>query len=127
MKIIMGDLGRDDSIGFAKGSSDAKARRTLERFGVLSIRNREAGLRAWLTFPVEALDRKNRAVTGYAGLAITGRCEPVTVNEDEFEYLKSPGGWFAHSKGLRVATAWRDGSDIFVGADAKTGFVVETR
>ena len=88
-----------------------------------------AGITGWATYGVQVYDRGGRAIPGYQGFAITGRCGSMYLNKEHSEviYEDLPGGRFPSYKGLYVAADSWDGSDVFVAADGKTAHMVVTR
>lgn len=85
------------------------------------------GFSGWRTFPVTILGKDKQEISGYSGLAITGRCGPLDNSRSERRTL--PAKWPA----VRPVPAWYglyfdlstwDGSDLFM--PEGTGFIFVT-
>jgi Immunity protein family (Imm11) len=96
-----------------------------DRFAALL---RERGLTGWRTYPVAICGKDGEAVSGYHGLAVTGRCGPIEWERSERVILppsvpkgRTRAGW----RGLYFTPESWDGSDLFVPADGG-GYVIVT-
>jgi hypothetical protein len=67
------------------------------------------GCSGWSTFPVELIDGHGNDVPGYAGLAVSGRCDRVV---HDLARVKTDGRWPEYVGLLFDPDRW-DGSDIF--------------
>ncbi len=85
------------------------------------------GFSGWRTFPVTILGKDKQEISGYSGLAITGRCGPL--DNPRCERKTRPAKWPA----VRAVPAWYglyfdlstwDGSDLFM--PEGTGFIFVT-
>jgi hypothetical protein len=93
---------------------------------VLGILN-ESGFTGWTTYRIQMSDRGGNRVTGYQGLAVTGRCGPIDDQLSRVEMLSPPvpeGRVMPHYMGLHFRPETWDGSDVFT--PAGTGFVFVT-
>lgn len=75
----------------------------------------------WTTYPVEVYGKKGELISGYHGLAVTGRCGPIDNNRSIPRICEPPVPegrvcrmWF----GLFFDETTWDGSDIFLSASA---------
>jgi hypothetical protein len=68
----------------------------------------------WDSYPVDLVDKHRHPVPGYAGLMITGRCDPVDLSRSELVVREYPGGWFPKFRGQFFASESWDGSDLFM-------------
>ena len=95
---------------------------------VVSLLTKEA-VSGWSTFPVKLFDRNGREVLGYVGLAVTGRCRWIGFDRREESLIYRPnrsGGQTRYFKGLKFDEQSWDGSDLFMDAEARTGWVLTT-
>jgi hypothetical protein len=80
----------------------------------------------WNTYDVSLIGKTGSAFPGYRGLAVTGRCGPITDSRPiKFQKLM-PGGRFPWWRGLYFEPKTWDGSDVFM-PTGRSGwiFVVE--
>jgi hypothetical protein len=68
----------------------------------------------WSTYPVVVSDRHGDVVEGYAGLAITGRCDPIDIARSSVVVREYPAGWFPKFRGRFLELDSWDGSDLFM-------------
>jgi hypothetical protein len=68
----------------------------------------------WSTYPVAVSDRSGHEIEGYAGLAITGRCDPVDIARSSVVLREYPAGWFPNFRGQFFDLDSWDGSDLFM-------------
>lgn len=77
---------------------------------------RDASFIGWTTYAVDIREWNNEQLTGYHGLAVTGRSGPIEDSLSPIEVLLpyAPGGEaMPHYIGLRFRPETWDGSDIF--------------
>lgn len=85
------------------------------------------GITGWTTYPVVVYGKDNIEITGYHGLAVTGRCGPI--DDKKSKWVKAPAkigdgkvsvryGYFFDEK------TW-DGSDLFLPPESGVVFVTE--
>lgn len=89
----------------------------------------DAKISGWTTFPVNLFEDAQREVDGYVGLAFTGRCNWISFDRREEALIHRPnrsGGQTRYFRGLKFDRESWDGSDFFMDADAKTGWVLVT-
>ena len=82
----------------------------------------DSNIKGWSTYPVRVLDHSDRAVLGYAGLAVTGRCAWVGFDRREEAPAWTPNagdGMTPDFVGLQFPQESWDGTDIFVGEGSK--------
>jgi hypothetical protein len=72
-----------------------------------------AGATGWTTYPVEVRN-KAKSVSGFVGLAISGRCDPIDVGRSEIVLEQMPGGWFPRFRGRCFDPGSWDGCDLFM-------------
>ena len=72
------------------------------------------GFTGWDTYPVDLVDKAGDWVPGYAGLMVTGRCDPADLSRSEVVVRQFPGGWFPNFRGHFFPPESWDGSDLFV-------------
>jgi hypothetical protein len=72
------------------------------------------GFTGWDTYPVDLVDKAGDWIPGYAGLMVTGRCDPVDLSRSEVVVRQFPGGWFPNFRGHFFPRESWDGSDLFV-------------
>lgn len=72
------------------------------------------GFTGWDTYPVDLVDKAGDWVPGYAGLMVTGRCDPVDLSRSELVLREFPGGWFPNLRGHFFPPESWDGSDLFM-------------
>lgn len=85
------------------------------------------GITGWQSYPVDLRASSGRMIPGYQGLAISGRCASISIDKDhhaELVYEDNPRGRFPHYRGLSFTKDSWDGTDIFVGADGRTDWIV---
>jgi hypothetical protein len=68
----------------------------------------------WSTYPVVVSDKHGVAVDGFAGLAITGRCDPIDIARSSVVVREYPAGWFPKLRGRFFDVGSWDGSDLFM-------------
>lgn len=73
-----------------------------------------SGFTGWDTYPVELVDKAGHFVPGYAGLMVSGRCDPVDLSRSELVLREFPGGWFPKLRGHFFPPESWDGSDLFM-------------
>jgi hypothetical protein len=86
---------------------------------------REGAFTGWTTYPVEIRDARGDLITGYRGLAVTGRCGAIQDSLSPIEVLPPPvptGKALPHRIGLLFDPETWDRSDVFT--PNGTGFVV---
>lgn len=86
------------------------------------------GITGWKTYPVELTGKGGVPVTGYHGLAVTGRCGPIDPRRSVLKTLPPlvPGGEERRVRlGLYFDMDTWDGSDIFVATNNNRVIVVE--
>jgi hypothetical protein len=74
----------------------------------------EQGFTGWSTYPVAVSDKSGDVIEGYAGLAITGRCDPVDIARSSVVVREYPAGWFPKFRGRFLDLESWDGSDLFM-------------
>ncbi len=83
-------------------------------------------LTGWTTYPVNIVNRAGKAISGYRGLAVTGRCGRVLWNESEKILIPAPSKRGRDTKGWRGLpfdeSTW-DGSDIFL-PETPSNFII---
>jgi hypothetical protein len=67
----------------------------------------------WSTYPAKIFGKKGEEITGYNGLAITGRCAEIDESRSE-KVEELPGGKFRIMRGMFFDEKDWDGSDIFM-------------
>jgi hypothetical protein len=75
------------------------------------------GFSGWQTYPVEIYTERGKAVQGYHGLAITGRCGPIDDELSPVMVLPPAvphGEAMPHRIGIRFWPETWDGSDLFI-------------
>jgi hypothetical protein len=86
---------------------------------------REHGFTGWRTYPVELFGKSGERITGYEGLAVTGRCGPVDESKSEHFKKQYPGGLFTKLRGYYFNPESWDGSDLFMPSGWGAKFVVQ--
>jgi hypothetical protein len=89
----------------------------------------ESAISGWSTFPVKLFDSGKREISGYTGLAVTGRCGWIGFDRREESLIYRPnrsGGETRYFKGLKFDEQSWDGTDLFMDAEARTGWVLAT-
>jgi hypothetical protein len=81
-----------------------------------------AAFTGWKTYAVEVFDAKERAVPGYHGLAVVGRCGEIDDSRSQKLDKIYPGGVFPVWRGLYFDEASWDGSDLFM-PGARVGWI----
>jgi hypothetical protein len=79
------------------------------------------GFTGWDTYPVDLVDKAGDWVPGYAGLMVTGRCDPVDLCRSELVLREFPGGWFPNFRGEFFPPESWDGSDLFMEREDERG------
>jgi len=68
----------------------------------------------WFAFEIDLSGKDDAKITGYHGLAITGRCGAIDQNKGEIIEKKFENGYVSHyRKGLYIGLDRWDGSDLF--------------
>jgi hypothetical protein len=75
---------------------------------------RDAQFTGWDTYDVRVTAKDGRAVSGFYGLALTGRCDSPDLARSELVLREYPGGWFPVLRGCFFAESSWDGSDLFM-------------
>ena len=94
-----------------------------DRF-VAALENR--GLTGWTTYPVAVSDADGRPLSGYHGLAVTGRCGPIDDALSPRVILPPPvpeGRTAEGRRGLLFELGSWDGTDVFCSPRRATIFV----
>jgi hypothetical protein len=89
---------------------------------------RRNGFTGWTMYRVEITDRVGQPITGYHGLAVTGRCGPIDDQLSGIAILPPPvpeGRAMPHHVGMLFRPETWDGSDIFTPAGTAFVFVSE--
>ncbi|HXW08588.1 MAG TPA: hypothetical protein VD833_25380 [Vicinamibacterales bacterium] len=73
-----------------------------------------AGFTGWDTYAVRLTAKNGQEITGFHGLAITGRCDAPDLARSELTLRRYPGGWFPVLRGCYFTEASYDGSDLFM-------------
>jgi len=85
----------------------------------------DAGLTGWTTFPANLFGRDRQLVTGYAGLAVLGRCGPIQVDRAQRMRRTSPSGApYLAKVGLFFDEATWSGDDFVVPSTGPTYIIV---
>lgn len=87
----------------------------------------EHKLLGWRSYRTRLFDQAGKPVPSYCGLAVVGRCASISFNKraDTVIYrARGTGAPMPCFKDLRFDLATWDGSDFFMGADRKTGWIV---
>lgn len=84
------------------------------------------GFTGWSLYPVSVRNKQGHPVSGYSGLAVTGRCGDIDFSRSVEIPRIRPAGIFPVLKGLLFEPASWDGSDFFM-PSRRSGhvFVVE--
>jgi hypothetical protein len=85
-----------------------------------------AKISGWSTYRVKVTGPDGTVIPEYHGLSIRGRCGSITFNKAEIVVEKTQYGTFRRYKGLNVTEDSWDGSDMFIGADHQTTFILVT-
>ena len=72
-----------------------------------------AGIVGWSTFPVEVYGRDGGIISGFAGVAVVGRCGQVDPAMSTPIQKRMPGGVFPYFRGCLFKPETWDGSDVF--------------
>lgn len=88
---------------------------------------KESRFTGWKTYSVKAHDAKRKVLSGYQGLAVTGRCGPIDEARAERAILKPPPGGQAivGRRGFPLDLDTWDGSDLFMPEGTTLIVVVE--
>ena len=84
-------------------------------------------LLGWSSYQIRLFDQDDHFVPGYSGLAVTGRCASISFNKraEAVVYKVNRNGLpIPYFKGLCFDLGAWDGSDFFMGADEKNGWIV---
>lgn len=80
----------------------------------------ENDLTGWSTYPIVLSGKDGSVISGFRGLAITGRCGAVDWSQSQRVMKEYPAGLFPIWRGPRIRD-W-DGSDLFMSNDARAGY-----
>jgi hypothetical protein len=75
---------------------------------------KDAGLTGWHTYAVRVTAKNGTEMSGFHGLAITGRCDPPDLSRSELALREYPGGWFPVLRGRFFKETSGDSSDLFM-------------
>ena len=75
---------------------------------------RDAQFTGWDTYDARVTAKDCRAVSGFYGLALTGRCGSPDLSRSELVLREYPCGWFPVLRGCFFDESSWDGSDLFM-------------